>query len=115
MWPAGRARRNEMELSVALGLGGWIAVIVGAIVIGLVAQFVGETETGFEWLAVAIGAVVGAIVASEFIVGLREYGPVWDGLAMVPALVGGVVVGLVVDVATRLATGGRYMSGSSAG
>jgi hypothetical protein len=97
-----------MELSIALGLGGWVVLIVGALILGLVAQFVGQTETGYEWLVVAIGAGVGAVVASEFIVGWRDFGPVWDGLAMGPALIGGLVLGLVVEVATRLLTGGRY-------
>jgi hypothetical protein len=33
---------------------------------------------------------------------------VWDGLALVPALIGGLVVGGVVEVATRYMTGGTY-------
>jgi hypothetical protein len=33
---------------------------------------------------------------------------VWDGLAIVPALIGGLVLGIVVEVATRYLTGGTY-------
>jgi uncharacterized membrane protein YeaQ/YmgE (transglycosylase-associated protein family) len=98
-----------VEFTIALGLGGWILMIAGALVFGVVAQLVGETRTGYEWLADAIGAAVGAIVASEFIVAWQAFAPVWDGLAIVPALIGGLIVGLVVEVATRYATGGTYV------
>jgi hypothetical protein len=47
-------------------------------------------------------------VASEFIVAWRTFEPVWDGLALVPALLGGLVVGIIVEVATRRLTGGTY-------
>jgi len=99
-----------MEFAIGLGLGGWIVLIVGALVFGAVAQFVGETRTGFEWLVDAAAAGIGALVASEFIVAWRTFEPTWDGLALVPALLGGIVVGLVVEVATRYMTGGTYSS-----
>ena len=98
-----------MEFAFAIGFGGWALLIAGALVFGLVAQFVGETETGYEWLVDAIAVAIGAIVASEFIVGWRAIEPVFDGLAIVPALVGGLVVGLIVEVSTRFMTGGRYI------
>jgi uncharacterized membrane protein YeaQ/YmgE (transglycosylase-associated protein family) len=97
-----------MEISFALGIGGWILLIVGALVFGVVAQFVGEAETGYEWLVDAIAFAVGAVVASEFVTAWRTVDPVWDGLALIPALLGGLAVGLVVEVVTRYITGGRY-------
>jgi uncharacterized membrane protein YeaQ/YmgE (transglycosylase-associated protein family) len=97
-----------MEFAISLGIGGWILVIVGAVVFGLVAQFVGEAKTGWEWLADAVAVGFGAIVASEFVISWQAIEPVWDGLAIVPALIGGIVLGLVVEVVTRLATGGTY-------
>jgi hypothetical protein len=103
-----------MEFVITLGVGGWVLLIAGALVFGLVAQFVGETNAGYEWLVDAIGAGVGALIASEFIVGLQAFGPVWDGLAIVPALVGGLVLGIIVEVATRFLTGGTYAGHASA-
>jgi uncharacterized membrane protein YeaQ/YmgE (transglycosylase-associated protein family) len=97
-----------MEITFALGLGGWILLIVGALVFGFVAQFVGETRTGYEWLVDAIAAGIGGLVASEFVIGWRAIDPVWDGLALIPALLGGLVVGLVVEIVTRYITGGTY-------
>jgi uncharacterized membrane protein YeaQ/YmgE (transglycosylase-associated protein family) len=97
-----------MEFAIALGFTGWIALIVGALVIGAIAQLVGETRSGFEWLGDAVGFGIGALVASEFIVAFQTVEPVWDGLALVPALIGGLVLGVVVEVATRYLTGGTY-------
>ena len=99
-----------MELVLTLGLFGWIAVILGALLFGVLAQSIGETRTGYEWLIDAIAAGVGAIVASEFIVGWQSFGPMFDGLAIVPALIGGLVVGMVVEVATRFVSGGSYLA-----
>ena len=97
-----------MEFTIALGIGGWAALIVGALVFGVVAQLVGETRAGYEWLSDALAAGIGALVASEFIVGWQELAPMVDGLAVVPAIGGGLVAGLVVEVATRFLTGGTY-------
>ena len=97
-----------MEFTIALGLGGWVLLILGALAFGVIAQFVGQPKARFEWLLDAFAAGIGALIASEFIVAWQTMEPVWDGLAIVPALVGGLVVGLVVEVGTRLLTGGTY-------
>jgi hypothetical protein len=85
-----------MELAINLGLGGAIVLVVGALVFGVIAQFVGETRTGYEWLVDAIAAGIGALIASEFIIGWQAFEPVFDGL------------GLVIEVVTRFMTGGTY-------
>ena len=97
-----------MEFAFDVGLGGWTLLLAGALVFGVVLQMVGTPETGYEWLADGIAAIVGGAVASEIIVAWQAFGPVWDGLAIVPALVGGTVVGLVVEYVTRRVTGGTY-------
>jgi len=98
-----------MEIAFAIGIGGWAALLIGALLFGVVAQLIGETRTGYEWLVDSIGAGLGAIIASEFIIGLRSVEPVFDGLAIVPAVIGGLVLGLIVEIATRYLTGGRYV------
>jgi uncharacterized membrane protein YeaQ/YmgE (transglycosylase-associated protein family) len=97
-----------MEFTIVLGLAGWVALIAAAVLFGGIAQFIGETRTGYEWLVDGIAFVVGAIVASEFLIAWQTFAPVWDGLALVPAVIGGLVVGIVVELVTRLSTGGRY-------
>ena len=97
-----------MELAINLGIGGWLVLIVGALLFGVVAQFIGRTVTGYEWLVAGFAAGLGAVIASEFIISLRTFAPVWDGLAIVPALIGGLALGLVVELVTRYLTGGAY-------
>ena len=97
-----------MELALSLGVGGWILVIIAALVFGVVAQFVGTSKSDYEWIADAVAFGVGAVVASEFIVAWTTFEPVLDGLAIVPALLGGLVVGTVVAIAARFMTGGTY-------
>ena len=97
-----------MELAINMGIGGGLVLLAGALLFGVIAQFIGEARTGYEWLVDAIAAALGAIIASEFIISARTFEPVWDGLALVPALVGGLILGIVVEVLTRYMTGGRY-------
>jgi uncharacterized membrane protein YeaQ/YmgE (transglycosylase-associated protein family) len=97
-----------VEFTFALGIGGWLLLIIAALAFGVIAQSIGEIRTGYEWLVDAIGFGVGALVASEFVLAWRSFEPVWDGLALVPALLGGPVIGLVVEVATRHLSGGTY-------
>lgn len=97
-----------MELAITLGLGGWIVLIVGAVFFGVVAHSIGEARTGYAWLVDTMAAGIGALVASEFIVAWRTFEPVFDGLALVPALLGGLLLGIVVAVAMRRLTGGTY-------
>jgi hypothetical protein len=102
-----------MDFAIDIGIGGWVLVIAGSLIFGIIAQFTGETNTRFEWLVDAIGAGIGALVASELVVA-QGFGPVWDGLALVSALIGGLILGIVVDLATRYLTGGRHVSHPSA-
>ncbi len=97
-----------MEFTFALGIGGWLLLIIAALAFGVIAQSIGEIRTGYAWFVDAIGFGVGALVASEFVLAWRSFEPVWDSLALVPALLGGLVIGIVVEVATRDLSGGTY-------
>jgi uncharacterized membrane protein YeaQ/YmgE (transglycosylase-associated protein family) len=97
-----------MEFAIDLGLGAWVLVIVGALAFGVIAQFIGDARTGWEWLVDAVAVAVGAIAASEFVIAWQTIEPVWDGLAIWPAVIGGLVLGLIVELITRTATGGTY-------
>jgi uncharacterized membrane protein YeaQ/YmgE (transglycosylase-associated protein family) len=97
-----------MDLTISLGIGAWALLIAAAVVFGLIAQFVGETRTGYEWVVDAFAFGIGALIASEFVTSWRTIEPVWDQMALVPALLGGLVVGVIAEVVTRMATGGSY-------
>ena len=70
-----RGKPSSLPSSLASGLG---LVVIGALLFGVIAQFVGENAHGFEWL-------VDSVTAS----------------AIVPALLGGLIVGLVVEVTSN--------------
>ncbi len=97
-----------MDLSIDMGVWGAVLLIVGALVIGVAAQFIGTVKTNYHWIIVAVAALVGGLITSEFVVDWRTFEPVWEGLALVPALIGGLVFGIVADVIARFATGGSY-------
>ena len=98
-----------LDFSFDMGLWGWLILAVGALVLGIIAQLIGDAHFGYEWIVTGVAAFVGAFAASEFIVDWRTFQPVFDNLALIPALIGGVVVGVVFAVAIRLLTGGRYL------
>lgn len=101
-------REVAMEFAIDMGVWGAVLLIVGALVIGVAAQFIGDVKTNYHWIIVAVAALIGGLFASEFIVDWRTFEPVWEGLALIPALIGGLVVGVIVDVIARYATGGSY-------
>ena len=103
-----------MDLGISIGIGGWIVLVAGALVVGVVAQLIGDTETNYEWVVTAIAAFLGALVASELVVVWRGFEPVYDGLALVPAVAGGLAVGIVADLVTRFGTGGSYTTAHGA-
>ncbi len=86
-----------------------ILLVAGALILGALPLFIGESRTGYEWLATAAAVLVGGWLGSEAFGGISTFGPVFEGLYLVTALVGGVVLGVVADVAVRYVTGGTYM------
>lgn len=93
-----------------IGMSGWAAIllIAGALVLGAIPLLVGEPKTGYEWLVSAAAVLLGGWLGSEAFGSLSTIGPAYDGLYVVTALVGGIVLGAIVDAAVRYATGGSY-------
>jgi uncharacterized membrane protein YeaQ/YmgE (transglycosylase-associated protein family) len=91
-----------MEFTFAFGWMGLTILIVGSVLVGVVYHLIGSPTMSYEWIASSVGAFVGGFIASEWIIGFREFAPVVDGLAIVPALLGGIVVGAVVAASTRM-------------
>ena len=56
----------------------------------------------------SVAALVGAVFASEMVTSWQTIEPVWEGVALLPALAGGVVLGVIADAVVRFATGGSY-------
>src|SRR5262245_34427142 len=84
---------------------GMIALIVGAVVYGIVLNLFGEHDPlTYGWVLTSLGAFLGAFAASEYI-GLDTFAPVWEGVALAPALVGGLFVGGAVELVIRVVRG----------
>lgn len=97
-----------MDFALDMSMWAVILIIVASVAYGVGLQLVGRASSGYEWLLTSVAAGIGAVVASEFIVGFRDWAPVFDGLALAPALIGGLLVGGVVAAAARFVAGGHH-------
>lgn len=97
-----------MDLTIEMGALAVVSLAMFSIVLGVVLNMIGDVNTGYEWIVTAIAAFVGGIVASEWIVSFRTVEPVWDGMAVLPAIGGALVVGIVADALVRFTTHGSY-------
>lgn len=82
-----------------------LTVIVGAgLVIGVGVQYLTHPRTQLDWLFVAIATGVGAYLGSEVLTnvfGVMAGGPEIDGLVIIPAVITGLVLGLLADAFVR--------------
>ena len=91
-----------MQLRIDIGVGGWGLLVVGSFVIGVVAQWIGIADGDDDWFPVMVGAFVGGAIGSEWIAPLAALEPVWDGIALFPAAIGGALVGAIAALITLL-------------
>ena len=102
-----------MDFAYDIGVWAIIGLIVLATVFGIAVHLVGTPSFRYEWLLTTLAAIVGGFVASEFVVGFRGFEPVYDGLAVIPAIVGGVLLGAVVAGASRFLLSDTYSSSAA--
>lgn len=86
-----------------------ILLVLGAILLGAVAHFIGDVRTGWEGPIAAVAALVGGYLGSEAFGTFSTWGYAFEGLYVVPALIGGVVLGAVIDAIVRYLTQGSYV------
>ncbi len=98
-----------MDFTTDIGIYAAISLVVGAVVLGVVLQLIGDVRFGYEWVITAVAAFAGGFVCTEWITAFREVDPVWDSMAVIPAVGGLLVVGVVVDAILRFATHGSYI------
>ena len=99
-----------MDLSFDITALGIVVLAVASAGYGLGLALLGDVRVGYEWLLTAGATFVGAFVASEYLA-LQSFAPVWEGVAVVPAVIGGLLAGFVVDVLTRYMSGGSLTHG----
>ncbi len=102
-----------MEFTITMTYLGWLLLVGGAVVIGIVYQLIGqaiaEVTMPYEWVVTAIVAFLGGLVCGQFVTAWLTIEPVWEGLALLPALIGGLVAGGVAAIAVRLVSGGTLV------
>lgn len=93
-----------------MGVTALLGIVVVALVLGIVVQLLTRSSHRYEWLAIAVAGAFGAYFASEsfpgsnVFSGITQWGPELDGLLLVPAVIGGIVLAIVADLGIR-ATG----------
>jgi hypothetical protein len=98
---------------IGMSLASVILLAVGAIVIGVGLQLIGEVRIGYQFVFTTIAAFIGGFLGSEALGSLSTWGPSFEGLYIVPALIGGLVFGVAVDAAARYLTEGSYVHAPS--
>jgi uncharacterized membrane protein YeaQ/YmgE (transglycosylase-associated protein family) len=86
-----------------------VLLVLGALIVGVAAQFIGEVRFSYQWVATGIAALVGGWLGSEALGSLSTWGPQFDGMYVLPAIIGGLIVGFVVDALMRYTTEGSYV------
>lgn len=84
-------------------------IVVLAVIAGLAVQYAVRGGVSYEWVIVALAGAFGAYFASEAVVGstvplldgIKEWGPEFDGMFIVPAAIGGVLLALIADLGVR--------------
>jgi uncharacterized membrane protein YeaQ/YmgE (transglycosylase-associated protein family) len=98
--PPGKQRVERARRRLVMEVGGIILLVVVAALLGVGAQFVpGYPGPRTRFDGVIVGVV--ALAAEVLVNALRQYGPQWQGVYVVPALIAGAFWALVATFALR--------------
>jgi cytochrome c biogenesis protein CcdA len=85
-----------------MGLGAWLILLTLSAALATAAQYTllrsDRKPTDYDWVYIAGGALLGGFTASVWYPG---GGPVVDGLTLIPALTGALVLGAVAELIYR--------------
>jgi cytochrome c biogenesis protein CcdA len=86
-----------------MGLLAWVILLGVSAALATAAQYLffrhDRKPTDYDWVYIAGGALLGGFTAHVWYPG---WGPVVDGLNLLPALLGAVVLGLVAELVYRM-------------
>jgi uncharacterized membrane protein YeaQ/YmgE (transglycosylase-associated protein family) len=108
MWTSHHLARAAHQASpaskerTAMGIGAFILLIVAALVLGFVAQMIATPRFSYDWAIAAIGGAIGAFVAGQYLGVLTTWGPLYDGMYLLPAALGAIIVAAAVEAVVRL-------------
>ena len=86
-----------------------LLLVLGALLIGVVSQYIGDVTVGYEWAGTGVAALIGGYLGSEAFGGASTWGPVFESLYVLPAIIGALVLGFVIDAIVRYSTEGSYV------
>ena len=90
-----------------MGLQAFAVLVVVGLAAGFGVQYLSKARINFEWLIVAVAVVFGGYFASEsfpgsnVFSGIKDWGPSFDGMVIIPALIGAIILGVVADLGMR--------------
>lgn len=90
-----------------MGLAPFALIVALSAIGGIAVQVLGGTKSRYDALIVGVTAAFGMYFASESFPGstvfstITNFGPVWDGFAIIPGLVFGFVIATVAYIGTR--------------
>ena len=83
------------------GTGAIVILLVAALAIGFIIQTFGTHRRDLRRLGTGLVAAIGGYIASEFLGPMSAWGWQWDGMAVLPALIAVVLVGVLAEAAMR--------------
>jgi uncharacterized membrane protein YeaQ/YmgE (transglycosylase-associated protein family) len=63
---------------------------------------VGTPRFSYDWVIAAVGAGIGAFVAGRYLGVVTSWGPQYDGMYLLPAALGAIIVTAAVEAVVRL-------------
>ena len=84
-----------------MGISAIVILLLAALAIAFRIQTFGTHEPSWRWLGTGLLAAIGGYIASEFLGPMSAWGWQWDGMAVLPALIAVVLVGVLAEAAMR--------------
>jgi uncharacterized membrane protein YeaQ/YmgE (transglycosylase-associated protein family) len=92
-----------------MGFVAFAGIVIVAVVAGFAVQMYAKKSLPYEWLIIALAGTFGAYFASINVPGatvpllenITDWGPTLDGMFVIPAVIGGVVIAVVAYLGTR--------------
>ena len=92
-----------------MGFIAFAGIVVIAVIAGFAVEMYEKRALPYEWLIIAIAGTFGAYFASEnfpgatvpLLDGIKDWGPTLDGMYLIPAVIGGVILAVVTYFGTR--------------
>ena len=92
-----------------MGFIAFAGIAVVAVIAGFAVQMYAKKSLPYEWLIIALAGAFGAYFASESVPGatvplldsIKDWGPTLDGMFVIPAVIGGVILAAAASFGTR--------------